>query len=1097
MQSSSTSSVAQPEAILDWLQKEMGYRPLGHHAVSNKASMPSSDALRRVCRGNMIPVFNFLLNRVKSAKTVNDIRRNILVHGREDNATGYGSAESRGANRKEKPKGRVKSTNAGDIINRESALQEKESAEKEVERLRRIVRRQRKELKARIMEVSREEADRKRMLDERSNYRHKQVTLEAYNQQCDDAVKIFSLYHHRLSSYVNQANDSHRLEPDSSKPEAIFQNERNISKACEWLAVHMTETLHNSFPAYEGIGIHPDPQHETIKLGINVDENMPDDIQDVIHNCLKSPSQLLLSLITYTQKLKSLISREIENIDIRADAETLRYKYENNIVTDASPDATSPLQLQLYGNGNIASKGTQNQFHERQKAHLQKFVATEDQLNKAAEAKKVFQKLLKRLYGSSDEDDDYLQNMSSLRQLELEVWAMEREAAGLKASLTTLMSEVHRLNILCEDRKEAEDSLNKKWKKIEEFDGRRSELKFISDSLMKANMEAVNFWSQQPLTSREHSSKTIIPQCAVVINITHNTKDLIEKESSVFSRVPDNTLYMLPSTPQSLMESMIPIPSSGAVAERNAALLTAKAASGNPSAIPSISRISSALLYPSGFEGSDASLASVLESMEFCLKLRGSEACLLEDLSNAINMIHTRRELVESGHALLNHAYRTQKEYQTSIKYCLDEASEQDDVVSESWMPELKKGVSDAQKSLEDCKYVSGLLDEWWEQPGSTVVDWVTVDGENVAAWHNHVKQLLTYYDHGLLVMILGRMWSWVSLNIVLTICLTLKGYVSEANPSALVGIVYCDTCFNRDFSKSSHFISGASVVVECGGKGVGESGMESGFREEVKTNSKGEFTVKLPFAVTERIRECSVKLLRSNQPNCPLVATSAQSPITLKTKTPGSRVFSAGVFTFRPRKQPRQCQTGMESTTEFDDSAGTNAFGLPLPYQFQQPSPVPRFPFQPPSPVTIPMFPFQQPPPDSMFVPDSQPPPDSMFTPSFQPPSDSFFTPNFQPPPGDSMFDPVPLQPPPDSMYDQFLTPPPPSPSFFPSFPFPPIQPLPNLIQSPPPPSMLATLPPPELLPPFPPFPFQPSQGMPGTPPGMSSVHLKKTLSP
>jgi hypothetical protein len=33
------------------------------------------------------------------------------------------------------------------------------------------VRRQRKDLKARMLEVSREEAERKRMLDERANYR--------------------------------------------------------------------------------------------------------------------------------------------------------------------------------------------------------------------------------------------------------------------------------------------------------------------------------------------------------------------------------------------------------------------------------------------------------------------------------------------------------------------------------------------------------------------------------------------------------------------------------------------------------------------------------------------------------------------------------------------------------------------------------------------------------------------------------------------------------------------------------------------------------------------------------------------------------------
>lgn len=72
--------------------------------------------------------------------------------------------------------------------------------------------------------------------------------------------------------------------------------------------------------------------------------------------------------------------------------------------------------------------------------------------------------------------------------LQLEVWTKEREAAGLKASVNTLMSEIQRLNKLCAERKEAEDSLRKKWKKIEEFDARRSELESIYSALLKASM---------------------------------------------------------------------------------------------------------------------------------------------------------------------------------------------------------------------------------------------------------------------------------------------------------------------------------------------------------------------------------------------------------------------------------------------------------------------------------------------------------------------------------------------------------------------------------------------------------------------------------
>ncbi|WCJ25526.1 AUGMIN subunit 5 [Euphorbia peplus] len=790
MSQTSATSTTQPDAILEWLHKEMGYRPLGPYSASTtKSQLPSIDALRKISRGNMIPIWNFLIKRVKSEKTVESIRRNIVVHGGAESGSLGGSGKeegrSKGGRRKEKMVGESSES-------REAALQERELAAKEVERLRNVVRRQRKDLKARMMEVAREEAERKRMLDERAKNRHKQVMLESYDQQCDEAAKIFAEYHKRLAQYVTQARDAQRSSLDSSfevnysansEKEAVYSTvkgnkstddviliettrERNIRQACERLAIHMIERIRNSFPAYEGSGIHLNPQLEAAKLGIDVEGELPNEVKNVIVNCLMNPPQLLQAIAAYTSRLKTLISREIEKIDVRADAEILRYKYENNRVMDiSSPDASSPLSYQLYGNGNIGtdvpSRGTQNQLLERQKAHVQQFLATEDAVNKAAEARDMCQKLIKRLHGSGDIVSSHSlgggtsQNMGSLRQFELEVWSKERETAGLRASLNTLMSEIQRLNKLCAERKEAEDSLRKKWKKIEEFDARRSELEAIYNALLKANMDAATFWNQQPSAAREYALSTIIPACAVVVDIANGAKDLIDKEVNAFSRSPDNSLYMLPSTPQALLESMGSSGSTGleaiAAAEKNASLLTARAGARDPSAIPSICRVSAALQYPAGLEGSDAGLASVLESLEFCLKLRGSEANVLEDLAKAINLVHVRQDLVESGHALLNHAYRSQQEYERTTNYCLSLASEQEKIVTEKWLPELKKAVLNAQKCLEDCNYVRGLLEEWWDQPASTIVDWVTVDGQNVAAWHNHVKQLLAFYDKELL----------------------------------------------------------------------------------------------------------------------------------------------------------------------------------------------------------------------------------------------------------------------------------------------------------------------------------------------------------
>lgn len=181
MQSSTSSSMAQPEAILEWLQKEMGYRPLGPYTSSSKAaSTPNSDSLRKIYRGNMIPVWNFFITRVKSEKTVDNIRKNILVHGGAGgNGVNNSTAASADVARSNKGTASTRRKEKKDSFvsglekenSREIALQERELAEREVEKLRQILRRQRKDLKAKMLEVSREEAERKRMLDERANYR--------------------------------------------------------------------------------------------------------------------------------------------------------------------------------------------------------------------------------------------------------------------------------------------------------------------------------------------------------------------------------------------------------------------------------------------------------------------------------------------------------------------------------------------------------------------------------------------------------------------------------------------------------------------------------------------------------------------------------------------------------------------------------------------------------------------------------------------------------------------------------------------------------------------------------------------------------------
>ncbi|KAH7289238.1 hypothetical protein KP509_31G065400 [Ceratopteris richardii] len=826
MQGSNVSP--QAEAILDWLKREMGYRPQSPYQNSEKL-LPSIESLRRICRGNMLPVWKFLLERVKSEKTVEIVKRNILVHGSPTSSpqpkststanAGAPFADAHGAKTKgtvgkekdtAKPGGRRRPTDrskargsVGDSTkakdgsemekeklsdgteSKEKALREREAAELEVERLRHVLDRLRKDLKGRMLELSREEEERQRVLDEKYDSRHKQVMLEAYDERCEQAARIFAEYQRRLHRYVEQAMDVQKGKAAIDVPPNALSShndldtvyatsvksgksadggpilietlaERNVRKACEELSSQILERLKGIFPAYDGSSNQSEVNAEERRLGADIDwESVPEVVKETAASLLKNPPQLLRALAGYTAQVVSSITQEIEKIDIKADAERLRYRYENNkIVEDVSVDADESLLLHSRSS-EIGIKGTFRQLRERQKAHVQQFMATEEALNAAADAKKASQELIQRIHGGSNGGDASNSSTGSSRQFELDVWAKERELAGLKASVSTLSNEVHRLQKLCEERRAAEEALRKKWKRIEEFDGRRTDLESIYTELIQLNMAAASSWEQHAQRSREYSATTVIPLCRRVQQKAEDAHDLLEKEVVVFRRVPDNRLYMLPSTQQYLLDSMGaggPGPESLAAAERQADLITAKAGARDPSAIPSIQRINAATRHISGYDGPDAGLYSVIEALRFMFSPCSSPACLMEDLAKAMRQIQTSKNLVNNARSLLSAANNSRPEHERNVFACSSMASEQDKVAMEEWLPELKVAVEEAQKCLDDCKRVRGMVDEWWEQPASTAVDWITVDGQNVATWLAHVKQLQTaFYDKQLL----------------------------------------------------------------------------------------------------------------------------------------------------------------------------------------------------------------------------------------------------------------------------------------------------------------------------------------------------------
>lgn len=139
-----------------------------------------------------------------------------------------------------------------------------------------------------------------------------------------------------------------------------------------------------------------------------------------------------------------------------------------------------------------------------------------------------------------------------------------------------------------------------------------------------------------------------------------------------------------------------------ASAERQADMLTLRAGSGDPSAVPTINRVSAAFrTYPPGMimqntcfqscilefasnlhlditilflqwngsmavgvEAADPGLALILDSMRFFLRPGGSPGTVLEDLAKTLNRVQTLRDLMGNCRGLIAAANASRPEYE-------------------------------------------------------------------------------------------------------------------------------------------------------------------------------------------------------------------------------------------------------------------------------------------------------------------------------------------------------------------------------------------------------------------------------------------------
>lgn len=146
----------------------------------------------------------------------------------------------------------------------------------------------------------------------------------------------------------------------------------------------------------------------------------------------------------------------------------------------------------------------------------------------------------------------------------------------------------------------------------------------------------------------------------------------------------------------------------------------------------------------------------------------------------------------------------------------------------------------------------------------------------------------------------------------------SLPSQVEPARPNShitVMGMVYCDICFNNTFSRHSYFLPGAEVKIDCKFEAVSPKTTEKiSFSVKRTTNRYGVYKLEIP-AVDgiECARDsaivsfCEASLMGSSSDSCNVPGyRTTTDQIAFKSKQANLCIYSLNALNYRPSKKDK-----------------------------------------------------------------------------------------------------------------------------------------------------------------------------------------------
>ncbi|XP_033746530.1 AUGMIN subunit 5-like [Pecten maximus] len=659
-----------------WATEEMRFRPQGVGV-----RQPTADDFKDVCRGQMKDIWKFVTSHVYSAQTVKEVQGNLTLKGRKKRTykVRFKSDEKYDSERQNLLDKRVRL--AGEVTNIITDLNHLEN-----------------DLKRQQQELSDTQRSYSLACSALTDLHRKSALFQAFNIQGQNTNHMYEELSHRvnrrihhITSRANKAteSDEYYSRKHSSTDDDHYSNTSGLETRCSKKARETCDSV--------GLFLNTLLQgsYDTEKTAIQRKKEL---LWSEVENVLRefSVQQTYSSILVNTQESSLTLRDKTSSIDLRKDAERLRFKYEKpGEMTNLS---TPPSLLQ----------SVHQLLEESQLKQIQRFIETQRHENETWD-------LDDQLHTVRQKIDDQLKKVfkqtESLKKAR-ELIEYELELSGKRAALTCCIDEAETLKEKIVKSLRDKDMLMVKYQKIQDFRQIADKKQNLIRVLIKQNANAKSRLDEQQREIQQYIQRSLLSHQLEAKSLANGLHGCMVSEMDKFVGL---------TLPCLLFSSQADSPFKVAVMDLSINQTTNQVAIASRQALQDVFHC---LQFPA-YLGPEVIMSHCLGE-----KSRSRNISLLLDHHD--NMLHH---------------FGTKKGDKDAVEVIIDlckDISEHDRKQMDKLLPVIQDRIERAQRCLVGASTANQTVQDWWEQPAQATVPWVQVDQHNLQQWRNRWNVVVT-----------------------------------------------------------------------------------------------------------------------------------------------------------------------------------------------------------------------------------------------------------------------------------------------------------------------------------------------------------------